>query len=151
VEKVEIVVIAGSKSDKKYVDTVAEILDRFNVAYELHYCSAHRDPDRLGKIIQESENAGARVFIAAAGMAAHLPGVVASKTLKPVIGLPLGGSALNGVDSLYSIVQMPKGIPVACVGINVAQNAAYLALQILALNDMDISSQLLADRDQQKS
>ena len=147
----EIVVIAGSKSDKPHIDKVEEILGRFQVDHQVHFCSAHRDPERLAGIIREAESAGVKVFIAAAGMAAHLPGVVASKTLKPVIGLPLGGSALNGVDALYSIVQMPKGIPVACVGVNVAQNAAFLALQILALNDPDLAARLLADREAQKA
>jgi len=148
---VEIVVIAGSKSDKSHVEKVEDILEKFHVEFKVHYCSAHRDPERLAKIIHDAETNGVQVFIAAAGMAAHLPGVVASKTLIPVIGLPLGGSALGGVDALYSVVQMPKGIPVATVGINVAQNAAYLALQILALHDPDIASQLRADRDAQKA
>ena len=117
-------------------------------AYEMIVSSAHRSPVRTAKYVADAEKKGAQVFICAAGMAAHLAGAVAANTTKPVLGVPLGGSALSGVDALYSTVQMPAGIPVATLAIGKAgaKNAAYLAVQILALSDEVLSSKLKADR-----
>ena len=122
-----ILIIAGSKSDEKIVTKATGVLDEAGVDYKAEYCSAHREPDRLDELIK---NSGADVFICIAGLAAALPGVVASKTKKPVIGVPTSAK-LGGLDSLLSIVQMPKGVPVATVGIDNGQNAAHLALRIL--------------------
>ena len=125
-------IIMGSKSDYEVVYEAAKILNEFGTA----------------KYVADAEKKGAQVFICAAGMAAHLAGAVAANTTKPVLGVPLGGSALSGVDALYSTVQMPAGIPVATLAIGKAgaKNAAYLAVQILALNDEVLSSKLKADR-----
>ncbi len=123
-------IIAGSKSDQKIVDKVTNVLDENNVNYNVYYLSAHREHDKL---VEKVRNSTAEVFICIAGLAAALPGVVASLTKKPVIGVPVS-SALNGLDALLSIVQMPKGVPVATVGIDNGQNAAYLAMRILDVN-----------------
>ena len=138
----------GSKSDYEVVYEAAKILNEFGVAYEMIVSSAHRSPARTAKYVADAEKKGVQVFICAAGMAAHLAGAVAANTTKPVLGVPLGGSALSGVDALYSTVQMPAGIPVATLAIGKAgaKNAAYLAVQILALNDEVLSSKLKADR-----
>jgi len=127
-----------------------ELLDKFQIPYRQEISSAHRQPDKTRKIVKEAEEDGVEVIIAAAGMAAHLPGVVASLTTLPVIGVPLPGSALSGVDSLYSIVQMPAGIPVACmaVGSHGAKNAAVLAAEILALKDDSLKARLKSYRDE---
>ena len=142
-------IIMGSKSDYEVVYEAAKILNEFGVAYEMIVSSAHRSPARTAKYVADAEKKGAaQVFICAAGMAAHLAGAVAANTTKPVLGVPLGGSALSGVDALYSTVQMPAGIPVATLAIGKAgaKNAAYLAVQILALSDEVLSSKLKADR-----
>ena len=141
-------IIMGSKSDYEVVYEAAKILNEFGVAYEMIVSSAHRSPARTAKYVADAEKKGVQVFICAAGMAAHLAGAVAANTTKPVLGVPLGGSALSGVDALYSTVQMPAGIPVATLAIGKAgaKNAAYLAVQILALNDEVLSSKLKADR-----
>ena len=138
----------GSKSDYEVVYEAAKILNEFGVAYEMIVSSAHRSPVRTAKYVADAEKKGAQVFICAAGMAAHLAGAVAANTTKPVLGIPLGGSALSGVDALYSTVQMPAGIPVATLAIGKAgaKNAAYLAVQILALSDEVLSSKLKVDR-----
>lgn len=119
-------VIAGSKSDEGVVAKVEGVLQG-RVSYKVDYLSAHRNPDELNAAIKKSD---ARVFIAIAGLSAALPGVIASKTKKPVIGVPVSAK-LGGLDALLSIAQMPKGVPVACVGIDNGENAAYLALRIL--------------------
>jgi 5-(carboxyamino)imidazole ribonucleotide mutase len=119
----------------------ARCLEEFGIPWEAHVLSAHRVPDELGKRITEMENAGVKVFICGAGLAAHLPGVVASKTILPVIGVPLS-ARLDGQDALYSIVQMPRPIPVACVGIDNSYNAGMLAVQMLALGNADLSRRL---------
>ncbi|NVM53710.1 MAG: 5-(carboxyamino)imidazole ribonucleotide mutase [Candidatus Helarchaeota archaeon] len=137
---VSIAVIMGSTSDQKIADKVSKILDEYKVSYDLQVISAHRNPVKLDEYIANSD---AEVFIAIAGLSAALPGVIASKTLKPVIGVPVE-SKLGGLDALLSIVQMPKGIPVATVGIDNGQNAAYLALRILALKDSKLCDQLKA-------
>lgn len=136
----------GSDSDAEVMSQAAAALDEFGVAYEMTVASAHRSPERTKTVIAEAEKNGAAVFIAGAGMAAHLPGVVASFTTKPVIGVPLAGSALQGVDALYAIVQMPPGIPVASVAIGGARNAGILAAQILATSDTALATRLRDNR-----
>jgi 5-(carboxyamino)imidazole ribonucleotide mutase len=128
-------VVMGSKSDSESVQQTLDILKELGIDYEVNVISAHRTPEKARKYASEARGRGIEVIIAAAGMAAHLPGVLASWTTLPVIGIPLAGSALNGVDALYSIVQMPAGIPVAAVAIGGAgaKNAAYLAAEILGL------------------
>lgn len=145
-------ILMGSKSDYDIVVEAARELERFGVKYELIITSAHRSPERTHEYIKEAEKKGAQVFIAAAGMAAHLAGAVAANTTKPVIGIPMGGGALSGVDALYSTVQMPSGMPVATLAIGKAGaiNSAYLAMQILALNDDVLAKKLLDDREAKK-
>jgi len=141
-------IIMGSKSDFEVMQSCSAIFKAFDVPFELIISSAHRSPERTKEYIQSAEAKGAQVFIGAAGMAAHLAGVLASKTVKPIIGVPMSASALSGIDALLSTVQMPAGMPVATVAIGKAgaQNAAYLAMQILALNDEDLAQKLLEDR-----
>ncbi len=141
-------IIMGSKSDYEIVKKCADTLKSFDVKYELIISSAHRSPQRTKEYVSKAEQKGAQVFIAAAGMAAHLAGAVAALSTKPVIGLPLSGSKLDGLDALYATVQMPKGMPVATVAIDGAINAAYLAMQILALGDEELSKKLKLDREQ---
>ncbi len=130
-----VAVIMGSKSDTEALKPTLEILTQLGIGYEVNVISAHRTPEKARQYGLSAREKGIEVIIAAAGAAAHLPGVLASWTTLPVIGVPLAGTALNGVDALYSIVQMPGGIPVACVAIGSAgaKNAAYLAAQILGL------------------
>ncbi|ANE32772.1 5-(carboxyamino)imidazole ribonucleotide mutase [Campylobacter hyointestinalis] len=144
-------IIMGSKSDYEIVNEAAKILESFGVKFEMIISSAHRSPKRTHDYVIDADKRGAAVFICAAGMAAHLAGAVAANTTKPVIGVPMGGSAVNGVDALYSTVQMPAGMPVATLAIGKAgaKNAAYLAMQILALNDENLNSKLLEDREKQ--
>jgi phosphoribosylaminoimidazole carboxylase PurE protein len=144
-----VTLIVGSKSDVAAAKPALEVLDRFGVSWGASVCSAHRAPERLRRVIREAEEAGTNVFIAGAGMAAALPGAVASMTTKPVVGLPLAAGALNGIDALLAIAQMPPGVPVATVAINGAQNAAYLAIEILALNDANLAGRLQAWRREQ--
>lgn len=139
-------IVMGSDSDAEVMSQAAAALDEFGVPYQMTVASAHRSPERTKNAILEAEQNGAAVFIAGAGMAAHLPGVVASFTTKPVIGVPLSGSALQGVDALYAIVQMPPGIPVASVAIGGARNAGILAAQIIGVADSALSSRLKANR-----
>jgi 5-(carboxyamino)imidazole ribonucleotide mutase len=139
-------IVMGSDSDAEVMSQAAAALDEFGVPYQMTVASAHRSPERTKNAILEAEQNGAAVFIAGAGMAAHLPGVVASFTTKPVIGVPLSGSALQGVDALYAIVQMPPGIPVASVAIGGARNAGILAAQIIGVADAALSSRLKANR-----
>ena len=134
--------IVGSKSDVAAAKPALEVLDRFGISWEASVCSAHRAPDRLRQLVRDAETAGTRVFIAGAGMAAALPGTVASMTVRPVVGLPLASGALNGIDALLAIAQMPPGIPVATVAINGAANAAHLAAEILATTDPDLAKRL---------
>ena len=128
-------VVMGSKSDNEVVKPALEVLEQLGIDYEVNVISAHRTPDKARQYGQEAQARGIEVIIAAAGAAAHLPGVLASWTTLPVIGVPLSGSELKGVDALYSIVQMPAGIPVACMAIGTAgaKNAAYFAAEILGL------------------
>lgn len=131
-------IILGSKSDLEICKVIGEILDGFGVEHELFISSAHRNPEKTTQLATNAEKDGVKVIIACAGLAAHLPGVVAAYTCLPVIGVPIASGALNGVDALYSIAQMPPGVPVACVAINGAKNAAYLAVQILANEDAEL-------------
>ena len=141
-------IIIGSKSDYEVMIECAKTFEKFGVLYEIVISSAHRSPERTHKYINDSEEKGARVFIAAAGMAAHLAGVVAANTTKPVIGVPMKGGAMDGMDAMLSTVQMPSGMPVATVAMGKAGavNSAYLAMQILALEDDDLRVKLLEDR-----
>lgn len=143
-----VLIILGSKSDIETVKGCGELLDRFGVAYKQEVSSAHRNPAKTGDIVKKAESDGIKIIIAAAGMAAALPGFVASQTILPVIGVPLANSALNGLDALFSVVQMPAGVPVAAVAIGSqgAQNAALLAIEILALSDDSLREKLLAYR-----
>jgi len=133
-----VAVIAGSKSDQALTDEASKILTELGVTHEVRFLSAHRNPEGLKRYVRGSP---ARVFIGVAGLAAHLPGVIASMTTRPVIGVPVSAK-LSGLDSLLSIVQMPSGIPVACVGVDNAKNAGILAAEILALEDQAISGRI---------
>ncbi len=126
---VDVTIIAGSKSDAKIVEKTTKVFDEKNIKYNVFFASAHREPQKVIEIVNSSD---AKVFICIAGLSAALPGFVASHTTKPVIGVPVS-SALGGLDALLSIAQMPKGVPVACVGIDNGQNAAFLAVRILKL------------------
>jgi 5-(carboxyamino)imidazole ribonucleotide mutase len=141
-------IILGSKSDYDIVKECANTLEKFGVLHEMIISSAHRSPQRTHAYVKEAEEKGARVFIAAAGMAAHLAGAIAANTIKPVIGIPMKGGAMDGMDAMLSTVQMPAGMPVATVAMGKAGavNAAYLAMQILALEDNDLKIKLEEDR-----
>lgn len=128
-------IIIGSKSDLEICKPIRNVLDEFGVEHDFHISSAHRNPEQTMKLAQNAEAEGFDVIIACAGMAAHLPGVIASHTCLPVIGVPIQSGALGGIDALYAIVQMPPGVPVATVAINGVKNAALLAIQILATAD----------------
>ncbi len=132
-----VAVIMGSRSDDEVMQGCTKTLEEIGVSYEVRVISAHRAPDRLREYVRSARDRGVQVVIAAAGGAAHLPGVVASLTTLPVIGIPLPSSDLKGIDALYSIVQMPPGVPVAAVSVGAwgARNAAYLAAQIIGLSD----------------
>lgn len=135
-------VVGGSRSDFPVLEKAVEVLDSLGVASELRVVSAHRTPDHLYRYAESAPGRGIRVIIAGAGGAAHLPGMLASKTILPVIGVPMPTKALDGLDSLLSIVQMPRGIPVATVAIGNAENAALLAVEILALGDAELAARL---------
>jgi phosphoribosylaminoimidazole carboxylase PurE protein len=134
----------GSKSDLKVMEKAGEVLDQFKISYQMEICSAHRNPEKAKSLAESAEKKGIEVIIAGAGMAAHLPGVIASHTNLPVIGVPLNASPLSGIDSLFSMVQMPSGVPVATMSIGEAgaKNAAILAIQILALSDEKLKKRL---------
>ncbi|MEG0277578.1 MAG: 5-(carboxyamino)imidazole ribonucleotide mutase [Coprobacillus sp.] len=138
-----VAIIMGSTNDLAKVEPAIEVLKSYNVNVDVRCLSAHRAHVGLSAFIEETKTNGTEVIITAAGMAAALPGVVASQTVLPVIGIPLSGSVLDGMDALMSIVQMPSGIPVATVAINGSKNAAYLALQIMAIKHDDIKEKLL--------
>lgn len=147
---VEIGLVLGSDSDLPTFRRAIELLERLDLAYELNLISAHRDPERVAAYARSADERGIKVIIAGAGAAAHLAGALAAGTLLPVIGVPLDGSALNGVDALYATVQMPAGVPVATVGINGAENAVLLAAQILSLGDPSLRQRLRADRQRRR-
>lgn len=144
-----VAIFFGSKSDTEKMRGAANCLKEFGIEYEAHILSAHRVPEKLEEVLVEMEEKGVEVIIAGAGLAAHLPGVIASKTILPVVGVPLNG-AIGGLDSLYSIVQMPKSIPVATVGIDNSYNAGMLAVQILSIKYADIKEKLILFRKEMK-
>ncbi|HYR52206.1 MAG TPA: 5-(carboxyamino)imidazole ribonucleotide mutase [Candidatus Dormibacteraeota bacterium] len=143
-EKARVLILFGSDSDRAVMEEAAKVLESFGVGSRLETASAHRSPDRVRELVLEAKGLGVQVFIAGAGMANHLAGAVAAHTTLPVIGVPLGGSPLQGVDALYSTVQMPAGVPVATVAIGSAgaKNAAVLAVQMLALADRALALKL---------
>ena len=142
--KGKVAILFGSESDRATMEEAARVLDSFGIGHEMEMASAHRSPDRVREFVKGAPDRGVQVFIAAAGMANHLAGAVAAHTTRPVIGVPLDGSPLHGVDALYSTVQMPPGVPVATVAIGAAgaKNAAVLAAQILALSDNALALEL---------
>ena len=142
-------VVGGSRSDFPVLEKAVAVLDELGIPNELRVVSAHRTPDHLFRYAETAPGRGLRVIVAGAGGAAHLPGMLASKTLLPVIGVPITTASLGGLDSLLSIVQMPRGIPVATVAIGNAENAAILAAEILALSDPDLAARLAAYRVRQ--
>lgn len=143
-----VAIFMGSESDLPVMGKASELLSAYGIEHSVTVASAHRSPAFLHERIAESEKEGAQVFIAGAGGAAHLAGVLASQTVKPVIGVPMG-SKLSGFDSLLSTVQMPRGVPVATVAIEGAENAALLAAQILGLGDPALAKRLAAERGRQ--
>ena len=143
----DVAIIYGSKSDEPIMKGAWELLDELGIPWEKTVLSAHRQPEKTAEYAGSAAGRGIKVIIAGAGLSAALPGVVASHTNLPVIGIPVGGGPLNGVDALYSVVQMPKGIPVAAVGISNSKNAALLAARILALSDENVARNLEAYRE----
>jgi 5-(carboxyamino)imidazole ribonucleotide mutase len=137
-----VAILMGSESDAELMKKAESQLDAFGVSYESNVISAHRKPEKLVSYIRDADARGAAVFICAAGLAAALPGVTAAHTTKPVIGVPVESGSLRGMDALLSIVQMPPRVPVACVAVNGAQNAALLAVQILATADAGLAGKL---------
>ena len=144
-------IVMGSDSDMPIMAKAAEILDRFGIDYEMKIISAHREPDIFFRWAKEAEGKGIKVIIAGAGKAAHLPGMCAALFPLPVIGIPMKTSDLGGVDSLYSIVQMPSGIPVATVAINGGANAGILAAKILAASDDELLGKLKQYSEEMKN
>jgi 5-(carboxyamino)imidazole ribonucleotide mutase len=142
----------GSESDLDLANKCGEVLSSFSIDFSVNVFSAHRTPDLLEQHLEEAEKGNTQIYIAIAGLAAHLAGAIASKTVKPVIGIPADGGPLNGFDSLLSTVQMPKGVPVATVAIGSAgaANAGYLAAQILSLSSKKIADTLLSIREANK-
>lgn len=140
----KVLILMGSARDQEVMLKGAKLLEDFDISYQMEVSSAHRNPEKTKRLAQEAEKKGVKVIIAGAGMAAHLPGVIASHTTLPVIGVPLSASSLSGLDSLLSIVQMPSGIPVATMAIGEAgsKNAAILAIQIMALSDEKLKNKL---------
>ena len=147
-EKPLVLIIMGSDSDVTVMDECAKVLKDFGVPFEMRVSSAHRSPERTAALAAEAAGRGVKVIIAAAGMAAHLAGVIAAETTLPVIGVPIGGGALNGVDALYAMVQMPGGIPVGTMAIGSAgaKNAGIFAVQILALADPEYAGRLVSHK-----
>jgi 5-(carboxyamino)imidazole ribonucleotide mutase len=142
-------IIMGSTSDLPVMEKAAEILNSFRIPFEMNALSAHRTPEEVEKFARNAERRGIKVIIAAAGMAAHLPGVIAAMTPLPVIGVPIKAS-LEGLDSIFSILQMPPGIPVATVGVNAAQNAGILAAQIIASGSKEIMKEVVKYKESLK-
>ena len=143
-----VAILMGSDSDLETLQGAITVLDRLGITREINVLSAHRTPEATHTYVKDADRRGCAVFIAAAGMAAHLAGTVAALTVKPVIGIPIASGALNGFDALLSTAQMPGGIPVACVAIGSAgaKNAAFLAAQIIALSDSALAQKLLDER-----
>ncbi len=146
-----IAVVCGSRSDLATLKGCFDVLDSYGISWEASVISAHRQADALHNYVAEAESSGVQLFIGAAGLAAHLPGVLASLTAKPVIGIPLDGGSLGGADALYAVVQMPPGVPVATVAIGSAgaKNAAHLAARILALSHGEVADRVNAFRREQ--
>jgi 5-(carboxyamino)imidazole ribonucleotide mutase len=142
-------IIMGSTSDLHIMEGAAKILNDFRIPFEMNALSAHRTPEEVEKFAKNAAGRGIKVIIAAAGMAAHLPGVIASMTPVPVIGVPIKAS-LEGLDSIFSILQMPPGIPVATVGVNASQNAGILAAQIIATGDESVMKEIIKYRESLK-
>lgn len=142
-KKIEVGIIMGSDSDLPIMEDAVKLLKEFEIGYEVKILSAHRTPNQHSEYSRSAVERGLKVIIAAAGGAAHLPGVTAAQTILPVIGVPIKGKALEGMDALLSIVQMPPGIPVATVAINGAKNAAILALSIISISNSDIQKKLV--------
>ena len=146
--EIRVGMIMGSKSDEEVMLKGAVVLDELGIGYEVVISSAHRNPDRTVSWVSAAKGRGMLVIIAGAGLAAALPGVVAAHTILPVIGVPIASGPLNGLDALYSIVQMPPGVPVATVGIDNTKNAAMLAAQIIALSDGEVARTIEVYRQQ---
>ena len=146
----DVLVIMGSNSDMPVMQECIDTLDKFGLTYQVEVASAHRTPEKVLAIAKDADSSY-KVIIAAAGKAAHLPGVIAGHTILPVIGVPMKTSDLGGVDSLYSIVQMPKGVPVATVAINGAMNASILAAQIIGITEKEVREKLLAHKEEMKN
>ena len=142
----KVAVLMGSANDGEKMAPAAETLERFGIEADVRVLSAHRNPKKVVELVEGAREAGCVAFICGAGMAAHLAGVVAAHTTLPVVGVPLSGGALNGVDALYSTVQMPKGIPVATVAVNGSMNAALLVVQMLAITDAGLAEKLAEHR-----
>ena len=142
-------IVVGSRSDIATAEKAAAVLAELGVASETRVISAHRAPDLLAGFVASANERGIGVFIAIAGLAAHLPGVIASQTTLPVIGVPMAGGISDGLDALLAIVQMPKGVPVATVGVGNGENAGLLAAQILALGDAELAGRVAAGRAEQ--
>lgn len=144
-----VAILMGSDSDLPTMRAAIDVLDGLNISYEVNIMSAHRTPEETATYVRDADQRGCSVFIAGAGLAAHLAGAVAAQTLKPVIGVPLDAGSLGGIDALLSTVQMPGGIPVACVAIGKpgAKNAGYLAAQMLALSDNGLADRVRSERD----
>ena len=145
----KVAIFFGSQSDTEKMRGAANCLKEFGIGYEAYVLSAHRVPEKLEEVLADVEKRGAEVIIAGAGLAAHLPGVIASKTILPVIGVPIK-AAVEGIDALFSIVQMPKSIPVATVAINNSYNAGMLAVEILAVGNKELRAKLLKFRKEMK-
>lgn len=146
--KVQVSIILGSDSDLPIMQETTKVLEEFGVPHEIVIISAHRNPHGLTDYITTSQKKGTKIFIAAAGGAAHLPGVIAAQTTSPVIGVPIKARSMEGLDSLLSIAQMPSGVPVATVAVNGARNAGLLAIQILAMADKELVSKLTTFKQQ---
>src|SRR3954452_6213621 len=142
----KVAVLMGSASDTQKMQPAADTLTRFGIEADVRVLSAHRNPAQVVELVSSARENGYVAFICGAGMAAHLAGVVAAHTTLPVVGVPLSGGALNGVDALYSTVQMPKGIPVATVAVDGSLNAALLVVEMLAIGDADLAARLAEDR-----
>ena len=147
-ERFDILILMGSTSDEEIMEPAASTLKNFGVSFRVTVASAHRSPERVRRLVEEAERDGCKIFIAGAGWAAHLAGVVASMTVKPVIGVPICSSPLRGLDALLSTVQMPGGVPVAtmAIGKGGAKNAALMAIAILALDDDSLREKLIIHR-----
>lgn len=141
--KAQVLIVMGSDSDYPVMEACFKMLRKFGVSYEAHVCSAHRSPEKAAELASTAKDRGFSVIIAAAGLAAHLPGVLAAFTVLPVIGVPCKSGSLGGADALHSIVQMPAGVPVACVAIDGAANAALLAIQIIGTRNEAVSEKLV--------